>query len=228
MAMTQTEGTIVPTPNQIKVIAFDLDGVLYSLPQAAYLLACAVGLKDEYKTVFVKAKLENLSFRDTIIEMAKIWKGIPVDGSLDDIVMSLPLMSGAEDVIEQLKEWGYRVGCISSGSSQFFMETLARKLGLDFVFTNVLGQQDDIIDGTVEFVMGAEEKAETISMYLRENGYTLDELASIGNGENDIYMLRASRFSIAFNPMTDRVSGAATTTVESKDLRDVLEHFIIE
>jgi len=225
MAMIQTETTIVSTPNQIKVIAFDLDGVLFPLPQAAYLLACAIGLKNEYKGVFAKAKAENLSFRDTIIEMARIWKGVPVDGCLDGTVMGLPMMAGAEEIISQLKDWGYHVGCISSGSSQFFMDTLARKLGLDFVFTNVLGQQNDIMDGTVEFIMGPEEKAETISMYLRENGYTLDELASIGNGENDIYLLRASRFSIAFNPMTERVSDAATIVVESDDLQCVLEHF---
>jgi len=223
--MIQIKTTIVPATSPIKVIAFDLDGVLYPLPQAAYLFARAIGLKGEYKAVFVKAKAENLSFRETIIEMAKIWKGVPVDGSLTDIVMSLPMMPGAEEVIHQLREWGYHVGCISSGSSQFFMEALAEKLGLDFVFTNVLGHQDDKMDGTVEYVMGPEQKAETVSMYLRENGYTLDEFASVGNGENDIYMLRASRFSIAFNPMTERVSEAATTTVESEDLRDILEYF---
>ena len=168
------------------------------------------------------------AMEEAIREGAKIWVGVPVKGEFDYIIENLPLMTGAEETVSTLREWGYHVGCISSGVSQFFLAPLTRRLGLDFAFSNILGVSEGAHDGTVSYVMGGPQKAETILKYLKDVSLEPRNLASIGDGENDIDIFNVSKFSIAFNPDTERVSEAASLTIKSNDLRSVLPHFMLE
>ncbi len=210
---------------EIKVISFDLDGVLFEGKSATYPVAKAVGLEAQFLNVLKMNAEQDLSLEDSIREGSKIWVGVPVDG-LDYIVTEMPLMQGAEEALKHLKEWGYIVGCISSGVSQFFLRPLTKRLNLDFAFSNELGEAKGKHDGTVHYIMGGPQKAETALRYLQSIGLTSANLASIGDGANDIPIFDISRFSIAFNPDSEHVSKAASITINSKDLRSILPHFI--
>lgn len=210
----------------IKIIAFDLDGVLYDGPSAAFHLAQQVGLGQKYHELFARMATEDLSFYDSLRLGAKIWEGIAFGGEYRDLVMKLPLMKGAEETIEALKSSGYHIGCISSGVSQFFMEPLMERLNLDFAFSNILGISDGTHSGEIEYAMGGPQKAETALRVLKGKELSTKNLASIGDGENDIHLFGVSGFSIAFNPESEAVSGAATVTVHSKNLESILEYFV--
>lgn len=199
--------------------------MLFDGSSAAFVIGQKIGLTDQYNALFKRLAQEELSLEETVGEVAKIWQGIMIDVSHDNLIDSLPLMTGASETIESLKKWDYEVGCISSGVSQFFMAPLARRLNLDFAYSNVLGSTDGALDGTVKSIMGGPEKAETILNHVKEKGYSPNAIASVGNGFNDIDLFRASTFSIAFNPVDKKVSDAASETVESKDLRTILPYF---
>ncbi|MGY5863114.1 MAG: HAD hydrolase family protein [Candidatus Thorarchaeota archaeon] len=211
--------------SEIKVISLDLDGVLFEGPSAAFVVAQQVGIGDQFRALMQKVAAEEMSPEESVHEVAKIWKGIPADNTYHDIIKSLPLMTGSEETVKSLKDWGYEVGCISSGVSQFFMLPLRKRMNLDFAYSNVLGSKEGAHDGTVEYIMMGPEKAETILKYVKEIGYSLESVASVGNGFNDIDLFKASAFSIAFNPVHQMVSDAASVTVESKDLRSILPYF---
>ncbi len=211
---------------EIKVISFDLDGVLFDGRSATYPVAKAVGLEQEFLRVLNLSSEKKLTLEEAIREGSKIWVGVPADGTLDPHVKELPLRVGTEETISHLKEWGYKVGCISSGVSQFFLRPLTERLDLDFAFSNVLGEEDGKHDGTVSYVMTGPHKADTAKKYLKRVGLVGRNLASIGDGENDIALFRISGFSIAFNPDSDAVSKEASLTIKSNDLRAVLPHFI--
>lgn len=211
--------------SEIKVIALDLDGVLFDGSSATFSIAQQVGLKDQYMALFQKISEEGMDLRDSIIEGAKIWKGRPIDATYHYLVRRLPLIEGAVETVATLKEWDYEVGCISSGVSQYFMEPLTRRLNLDFAYSNILGSDDGVLDGTVQYIMGGPEKATTILQYVQIKGHSQNCIASVGNDLNDLDLFKFSRFSIAFNPVDERVSNAASVTVESKDLRSILSHF---
>jgi phosphoserine phosphatase len=211
---------------EIKVISFDLDGVLFDGRSATYPVAKAVGLEQEFVRVLDLSSEKQLTLEEAIREGSKIWVGVPTDGTLDPYVNELPLRVGSEATISYLKEWGYKVGCISSGVSQFFLKPLTRRLNLDFAFSNVLGEKDGRHDGSVSYVMTGPNKAATARKYLEQAGLVGRNLASIGDGENDIPLFRISGFSIAFNPDSDAVSSEASITINSNDLRAVLPHFI--
>jgi phosphoserine phosphatase len=211
--------------SEIKVIVLDLDGVLYDGSNASLTIGLQIGLKEEYMDLLQKIEQEELDLRESVTEGAKIWKGIPIDATYHYLVKTLPLMEGAEETVAALQDWGYEVGCISSGVSQFFMEPLTRRLKLDFAYSHILGSENEVHDGTVQFIMGGPEKATTIWQYAQLKGHPLECIASVGNGFNDIDLFKVSSFSIAFNPVDKIVSDAASVTVESKDLRSILPHF---
>ncbi len=210
----------------IKIIAFDLDGVLYDGPSAAFHIAQQVGLGEKYQELFSRIGKEKLPVEESIRLGSKIWEGVQIDGNYDHLVMKLPLMKGAEETIRALKEAGYLVGCISSGVSQFFMEPLTKRLNLDFAHSNILGTSNGAHSGSVEYAMGGPQKAETALRILQERELSTKNLASIGDGTNDIDLFGVSAFSIAFNPENESVSGAATITLHSKNLDIILEHFV--
>ena len=209
----------------IKVISMDLDGVLFDGSSATFVIAQQIGLGEQYVELFQRMAKEGLDLRDSVIEGSKIWKGKPIDATYHYLVKRLPLMEGAEETVTTLQDWGYEVGCISSGVSQFFMEPLTRRLKLDFAYSNILGSENEVHDGTVQYIMGGPEKATTIWQYTQLKGYPQESIASVGNGLNDIDLFKVSTFSIAFNPVDRRVREAASITVESKDLRSILPHF---
>lgn len=69
------------------------------------------------------------------------------------------------------------------------------------------------------------QKAETAIGYLRDEGLPAGSLASVGDGRNDIDLFAISAFSVAFNPESEDVSKAATVTVRSETLKDILRYF---
>jgi len=210
----------------IKIIAFDLDGVLFDGASAAFHLGQQVGLGQKYQELFMRMAKENLSFDDSLRLGAEIWNGIEFGGEYRQLVLEMPMMEGTEETLDVLKTSGYQVGCISSGVSQFFMEPLTERLGLDFAHSNILGMSGKTHSGKIEYAMGGPQKAETALKVLEERGLSTKNFASIGNGENDIDLFGISGFSIAFNPVSESVSGAASATVHSKNLESILEYFV--
>lgn len=211
--------------DDIKIISFDLDGVLFDGPSAAFPLAQRLGIGQKFLEIYTRMSKEKKEIEDSIREGSIIWKGIAADTTYDHLIMEMPLMIGAEETIRTLKDRGYLVGCISSGVSQFFMRPFTRRLDLDFAYSNILGEENGAHDGTVKYVMGGPQKAETALKMVKEKGMDKSNLASVGDGKNDIPLFHASAFSIAFNPENEAVSGAATMALHSKDLRSVLEYF---
>jgi phosphoserine phosphatase len=211
---------------EIKIISLDLDGVLFDGLSAAFHLAQQAGIGNKYQDLFMRMATENLSFDESLKLGAEIWKGIEFGGEYRKYVLDIPLMEGAEETIDVLKKTGYQVGCISSGVSQFFMEPFSKRLNLDFANSNILGIDGKVHSGIIEYAMGAPQKAETALKILKERGLSTENFASVGNGENDIDLFGVSGFSIAYNPISEIVSEAATVTVHSKNLESILEYFV--
>lgn len=209
---------------KIRVVALDLDGVLYDGQSAARALAKSLGIEERFLGIFAAIMKNKMSFEESIVEGARLWIDIPVDGTLDSLVHTLPLRKGAVETITQLKKWGYHVGCISSGVSQFFMNPFKQRLSLDFAFSNTLGEDAGRHNGQVMHVMGGHQKAETMTKYMNDLSLSTSQLASIGDGENDIELFGVSGLSIAFNPVSEKVSKSANVSVHSSDLRDTLKY----
>ncbi len=71
-------------------------------------------------------------------------------------------------------------------------------------------------------------KSAGIQRYLKENGYTREEIMAFGDGENDIEMIRFAGIGVAMGNASDEVKAAAdyvTDTVDDDGIEKALRHF---
>ncbi len=71
-------------------------------------------------------------------------------------------------------------------------------------------------------------KSAGIQRYLKEHGYTREEIMAFGDGENDIEMIRFAGIGVAMGNASDEVKAAAdyvTDTVDDDGIEKALRHF---
>ena len=71
------------------------------------------------------------------------------------------------------------------------------------------------------------DKGINVRQYIEKYGTTMERTVSVGNSFTDIPMFKNSGMSIAFNPTDPYTQEAATHTIFSENIADILD-FIIE
>jgi phosphoserine phosphatase len=132
-------------------------------------------------------------------------------------------MPGAIDLFEALRKMGHRFA-ILSGGFDLLAERYARDLGgVDFVLVNQLELVDGECTGRVlPPIIDAEGKARGLEEAARKFRIPLSHTVAIGDGANDILLLRKAGFGIAFCAKP-KLRAEAKHAIETKDLAKVLE-----
>jgi phosphoserine phosphatase len=108
-------------------------------------------------------------------------------------------MDGAERLILTLKRLGYKTAILSGGFT-FVGEDLRRRLGIDYLHANELDIRDGAVTGEVvgDVVDGA-GKAALLEKIARAEGLSMEQVIAVGDGANDLPMLRLAGLGIAFH-----------------------------
>jgi phosphoserine phosphatase len=180
-------------------------------------LAALAGVGDEVAAVTKLAMQGELDFEQSLRQRVAKLKGAPAS-IIDDLCTNLPLMSGLEAMIAELKSHGWRL-VLASGGFSHFVEYLKDKLELDAAFANQLVIVDGVLQGEViGTVVDAEFKAKVLSECAHKWHIPAGQNLAIGDGANDIPMIQAADFGIAFHGKAKLVS-AADAAVSQLDLR---------
>ena len=101
-------------------------------------------------------------------------------------------------MITTLKKLGYKTAILSGGFT-FMGRELQRRLGIDYLHANELDIADGVVTGDVntEIVDGA-KKAQYLSMIAADEGLRMEQVIAVGDGANDLPMLRLAGLGIAF------------------------------
>jgi phosphoserine phosphatase len=102
------------------------------------------------------------------------------------------------------------------------IDPLVDDLGLDFARANRLEVKDSTLTGRlVGAVIDAQAKADALRSWADESGIPLERTVAVGDGGNDVVMLRDAGLGIAF--MAKPVAReAADVSIDTPDLREVL------
>ncbi len=112
---------------------------------------------------------------------------------------ALVLTPGARTLVRTLKRLGYAVGVVSGGFTAL-TDRFVAELGLDFAAANVLEVEDGRLTGRVTGnVVDRAGKAAALRRFAEQFDVPLAQTVAIGDGANDIDMLRAAGLGIAFN-----------------------------
>ena len=109
----------------------------------------------------------------------------------------LTLMPGADVLTANFSAAGVRLGIVSGGFS-YFADRIGARLGMDFVLSNVLQCQHGQVTGEVlPPVIDGSMQLKTLQSEVKTRGISLAETIAVGDGANDIPMLKASGIGVA-------------------------------
>jgi len=202
----------------IKLVVFDLDNVIID-GEAIDEIGKLMGIQDQIMEITKKAMEGDMDFETSIKERVKLLKGAPID-EISALADKMLLMNGAEKAIKDLKKKGYKLAIIS-GSFENIANPIKEKLGMDYAFSNVLHEEEGILTGEISGPLVEGSKYDVLCQIVEEEGLTLEECAAVGDGANDISMIKAVKLGIAFNAKPALVE-IADVSIESQDLGELV------
>jgi phosphoserine phosphatase len=196
-----------------KMFFFDMDSTLIQ-GETIDELAKMAGVGDQVRAVTAAAMRGELAFPESFRHRVALLKGLPEDRVLEALDR-IPLMEGSERLFRTLRHLGIRTGVLSGGFT-FFGDHLQKKLGVDFVHANVLDVADGVVTGAVRTrIVDGAYKAELLQQIAAHEGVPLSQVVAVGDGANDLPMLRLAGLGVAFHakPVVRAEAKAAMTHV---------------
>lgn len=179
-----------------RLVVFDMDSTLIQ-QEVIDELAERAGVGDEVRGITELAMQGELDFRESLRRRVALLEGLD-ESVLEDVARNLSLTEGAERLIRTLKTFGYRTAIISGGFS-YFGRHLQRQLGVDYVHANDLEVRDGKVTGRVTGqVVDGERKAQLLREIAAAENLAMDQTIAVGDGANDLPMLRLAGLGIAF------------------------------
>ncbi len=218
-----------PTPaDQIRLIAFDLDGTL--IDETIYVWQT---LHQHFSTDSQRRQQARADYRAGRITYAQ-WFDTDLElltargatrARIRACFAGLRPASGARQTLAALKSRGYRLGLIS-GSLDILLDQFFPTHPFDWVHINRLHfAPDGSIAGGRPTPYDMAGKADGLAAMAEESGLPLAQCAFIGDNVNDLDVMRAAGLSIAVHVKHPDVARTADLVIESTDLRALLPLF---
>ena len=196
---------------------FDVEGVLYD---AEYLPVLAEKLNKEKEIwEITKQGIQGkIDWEEGLKQRVELLRGLDYETCLE-VANSLPIMTGAKEACQTLKDAGWKVMAISGGFT-IITDRLKQELGLDYVFSNELVFKDNKLDGVIVNVNA--DKAKSAKIKISEWNERNEDVTVVVDGANDVKLFEISGLGIAFRAQ-DLVKDLATVTLDEKDLSKVID-----
>lgn len=179
-----------------RLVAFDMDSTLIRT-EVIDELARLAGVGDQVAAITEAAMRGELDFQQSFRHRVGLLKGLPVS-QLQQVVDEVPLMDGAERLVATLRRLGYKTAILSGGFT-VMGEALQRRLGIDYLHANELDVADGLVTGKVRgAIVDGAKKAEHLQAIARAEHLSLEQVIAVGDGANDLPMLRLAGLGIAF------------------------------
>ena len=180
-----------------RLVVLDVDSTLIR-NEVIDLLGTEAGHRDEVARLTERAMLGDIDYVEALRERVALLKGAEED-IIERSISKMILTAGGRTFIRTLKRLGYKVAIISGGVSPF-TDHLARELDLDHAYSNTLQVVDGVLTGEVEGeIIDADRKAKLLEDIAVQEGIPLEQTVAIGDGANDLPMLKKAGLGIAFN-----------------------------
>ena len=191
------------------ICVLDVDGTLIE-EEVIDLLGKEAECEEEVALLTAQAMRGELDFEASLKRRVSLLKGLSIN-VFDKIYHELHLSKNAAKFIKVLQENQIEVGLVSGGFTTI-VERLAKDLGISLVAANQLEIRDDHLTGNLVGPIISREVKKV----------PLERTIAIGDGANDLKMLKSAGLGIAFCAK-DIVKKEINLQVDERDFGKVLE-----
>jgi len=190
---------VVPIENRRKkLLLADMDSTIVE-GETLDDLADFVGLKDRISEITKRAMNGELDFHSAIRERVSLLKKLPTQ-ALQEAAEQVKLNPGAKELVQVMKNHD-AVCVLISGGFTYFTGRVARMAGFHHHHGNRLEIENELLTGKVEEpILDQYAKMEYLRHYVEHMKLSLENCLTIGDGANDVPMLKSAGLGIGYKP----------------------------
>ena len=180
-----------------RIVLLDMDSTFIQ-QEVIDLLAEEAGVGVKVKEITESAMRGELDFKESLERRTELLAGLS-EKAIVDIRGRITLTPGARTLVRTLHRLGHKVGIVSGGFTNV-IEPLVNEMKVDFFRANTLEVKDGKLTGKiVGAIVDRAAKATFLSEFAQNEGVPLSQTIAVGDGANDLDMLKAAGLGIAFN-----------------------------
>ena len=184
-------------------------------------LADYAGIKPQIAAITERAMQGELDFPSALRERVALLKGLEESAIAQCLAERIRPMAGAKTLVATLKSLGCHTVLVTGGFHAF-ADPVAEELGFERVVGNRLGIAAGKLTGELDGpISDSSTKAQTLAAEASRLGVDTVSMA-MGDGANDIPMIEAATFGIAYHAKP-KARDAAHGWIDRGDLTAVLE-----
>jgi len=198
VAELPVDWALVPTEaRRKKLLVADMDSTIINV-ECLDELADFAGIKAEIATITERAMRGELEFEPALRERVARLKGLGVDTLQRTFDERVRLNAGARTLVRTMAANGARCVLVSGGFT-FFTSRVAEAAGFHTHRANTLLDDGAVLTGLVqEPVLGRAAKLNALQDEVRALGLDPHETLAIGDGANDLDMIKAAGLGLAY------------------------------
>ncbi len=184
-------------------------------------LAAALGIKPEIAAITERAMRGELDFEQALDTRVALLKGL--DRARIEQVRreQITLAPGGRALVQTMKAFGAYTVLVSGGFT-FFADYFAKRIGFDRAIANVLEFEGETLTGTVRKpIIDKDAKLVSLETIAAERGIAIADTLAVGDGANDLPMLRAAGLGVALHAKPV-VAAEARVRIDHGDLTALL------
>ncbi len=162
-------------------------------------IADFLGIREKISSITLRTMEGELDFSASLLERVQLLRGLKAEVLHRVYEERIRLTEGAENLISSLSRHGWKTGLVSGGFT-FFTERLKNRLHLNFAAGNKLEISNGVLTGRILGpVVDARTKRRSLIQKAKDWNIPLSQTVAIGDGANDIPMLKVAALGIAFH-----------------------------
>jgi phosphoserine phosphatase len=184
-------------------------------------MADVFGLKPKISAITERAMRGELPFEAALRERLGLLAGLDEPALEKVYAERVTLMPGAATLLATMKRHGAFTALVSGGFT-FFTSRVAKALGFDINRANILAFADGRLTGDVVGpILGKEAKLVSLKEFAGLRGLPMSATLAVGDGANDLDMIRAAGLGVAYRAKPV-VAAEAAASITHGDLTALL------
>jgi phosphoserine phosphatase len=182
----------------IKALFFDMDATVI-VEESLVEIAAERGVSAEIHRITELAMEGKLDFKEALLQRVLLLKGTPKK-LVERIGPRLTLQPGIIPLVDRAKKNNIKCYMVSGGFT-ILADPIGRTVGMDGVYANTFGFEDNALSGQIEGdIVDANGKKHFLEKTCQALKMTTDETIAIGDGANDIPLVSTAGFGVGFCP----------------------------